>query len=114
LSRAAEAEGPVRHTLEATGLLVIAVLVLAIYLAALLAPHSVGRPLIAQDPLLVGCSADGQRKTALSLIWPKLSGGEIVNATRFALYREFEIGAAKPTPAERARRRIISSMSLSP
>jgi len=28
-----EAEGPVRHTLEATGLLVIAVLVLAIYLA---------------------------------------------------------------------------------
>jgi tRNA dimethylallyltransferase len=56
------------------------------------------------DPLLVvvlGPTASG--KTALSLALAERFGGEIVNCDSVAMYREFEIGTAKPTPAERAR-----------
>ena len=56
------------------------------------------------EPLLVallGPTASG--KTALSLAIAEACGGEIVNCDSVALYREFEIGTAKPTPAERAR-----------
>ena len=56
-----------------------------------------------QDPLLVvvlGPTASG--KTSLSLALAKKFDGEIVNCDSVALYKEFDIGTAKPTPAERA------------
>jgi tRNA dimethylallyltransferase len=65
----------------------------------------VERPLtVPRDPLLVvvlGPTASG--KTALSLALAERFSGEIVNCDSVALYREFEIGTAKPTPAERAQ-----------
>ena len=54
-------------------------------------------------PLLVailGPTASG--KTALSLALARTLQGEIVNCDSIAMYREFEIGTAKPTAAERA------------
>lgn len=45
----------------------------------------------------------GSGKTALSLVLGERFEGEIVNCDSVAMYREFEIGTAKPTPAERAR-----------
>jgi tRNA dimethylallyltransferase len=76
-------------------------------------PHS--RPLLAShflecalivplDPLLVvvlGPTASG--KTALSLALAERFHGEVVNCDSVAMYREFEIGTAKPNAAERAR-----------
>src|SRR5579863_9592300 len=59
---------------------------------------------VAPEPLLVvvlGPTASG--KTALSLALAKRFHGEIVNCDSVAMYREFEIGTAKPNPAERAR-----------
>jgi tRNA dimethylallyltransferase len=56
------------------------------------------------EPLLVvilGPTASG--KTALSLALAQKSAGEIVNCDSVAMYREFDIGTAKPTAAERAR-----------
>ena len=55
------------------------------------------------DPLLVvvlGPTASG--KTALSLAIAGRLAAEIVNCDSVAMYREFEIGTAKPTVAERA------------
>jgi tRNA dimethylallyltransferase len=57
-----------------------------------------------REPLLiaiVGPTASG--KTALSLALAERFGGEIVNCDSVALYRDFEIGTAKPSLAERAR-----------
>jgi len=56
------------------------------------------------DPLLVvilGPTASG--KTALSLSLAGKFHGEIVNCDSVAMYREFDIGTAKPSLAERAR-----------
>ena len=56
------------------------------------------------DPLLlviVGPTASG--KTALSLALAEKLQGEIVNCDSVAMVREFEIGTAKPSAAERAR-----------
>ncbi len=56
------------------------------------------------EPLLVvvlGPTASG--KTALSLALAEKFDAEIVNCDSVAMYREFEIGTAKPTAAERAR-----------
>ena len=56
------------------------------------------------EPLLVvvlGPTASG--KTALSLALAERFNGEIVNCDSVAMYREFDIGTAKPTPSERAR-----------
>jgi len=55
------------------------------------------------EPLLVvvlGPTASG--KTALSLDLAEKFSGEVVNCDSVAMYREFEIGTAKPTMAERA------------
>ena len=55
-------------------------------------------------PLLVvilGPTASG--KTALSLALAEKFDGEIVNCDSVAMYREFDIGTAKPSTAERAR-----------
>jgi tRNA dimethylallyltransferase len=64
------------------------------------APHE----MISADPLLVvilGPTASG--KTALSLALAERFGGEIVNCDSIAMYREFEIGTAKPNVEERSR-----------
>jgi tRNA dimethylallyltransferase len=58
------------------------------------------------EPLLVvvlGPTASG--KTTLSVALAERSGihGEIVNCDSVAMYREFDIGTAKPTASERAR-----------
>ena len=56
------------------------------------------------EPLLVvilGPTASG--KTALSLALAERFDGEIVNCDSVAMYREFDIGTAKPTLSERAR-----------
>jgi tRNA dimethylallyltransferase len=56
------------------------------------------------EPLLVvilGPTASG--KTALSLALAEQLNGEIVSCDSVAVYREFEIGTAKPTREERAR-----------
>jgi tRNA dimethylallyltransferase len=45
----------------------------------------------------------GSGKTALSLVLAERCGGEIVNCDSVAVYREFNIGTAKPSPEERAR-----------
>jgi tRNA dimethylallyltransferase len=58
----------------------------------------------AEDPLLIallGPTAGG--KTTLSLALAERFNGEIVSCDSVALYREFDIGTAKPTPAERDR-----------
>src|SRR6185437_1846346 len=54
------------------------------------------------DPLLLvilGPTASG--KTALSVELAQRLGGEIVSCDSIAVYREFEIGTAKPTREER-------------
>ena len=59
---------------------------------------------VVRDPLLIvvlGPTASG--KTALSLVLALHLHGEIVNCDSVALYREFEIGTAKPTLDERSR-----------
>jgi tRNA dimethylallyltransferase len=50
--------------------------------------------------VILGPTASG--KTALSLALAKKFNGEIVNCDSVAMYREFDIGTAKPTEAERA------------
>jgi len=53
------------------------------------------------DPLLVvvlGPTASG--KTALSVVLAKRFRGEVVNCDSVAMYREFEIGTAKPNASE--------------
>jgi len=55
------------------------------------------------EPLVVvvlGPTASG--KTALALAIARRFGGEIVNCDSVAMYREFDIGTAKPSAAERA------------
>jgi tRNA dimethylallyltransferase len=59
---------------------------------------------VVADPLLVvllGPTASG--KTALSLVLAEKFRGEIVNCDSVAIYRELDIGTAKPTPEERSR-----------
>jgi tRNA dimethylallyltransferase len=62
----------------------------------------------ARDPLAVAVAVaivgpTGSGKTALALALAERFAGEIVSCDSVALYREFEIGTAKPSPAERAR-----------
>jgi len=51
--------------------------------------------------VILGPTASG--KTALSLALAAPFHGEIVNCDSVAIYREFSIGTAKPTPEERGR-----------
>jgi tRNA dimethylallyltransferase len=58
---------------------------------------------VASQPLLVVVlGPTGSGKTALSLHLARQVQGEIVNCDSVAMYREFEVGTAKPTPAERS------------
>jgi tRNA dimethylallyltransferase len=68
-----------------------------------MAASSTGTPANA-DPLLIALvGPTGSGKTALSLVIAERFGGEIVNCDSVAVYREFEIGTAKPSTEERAR-----------
>jgi len=58
----------------------------------------VARPKIA---VLVGPTAVGKTAVALELAEPL--GAEIINADSLQLFRELDIGTAKPSPSERAR-----------
>ena len=61
-------------------------------------------PSVPPEPLLVVVlGPTGSGKTALSLSLAECFAGEIVNFDSVAMYREVEIGTAKPTAAERAR-----------
>ena len=56
------------------------------------------------DPLLVVLlGPTGSGKTALSLSIAAEFSGEIVNCDSVAVYREFDVGTAKPTREERTR-----------
>jgi tRNA dimethylallyltransferase len=56
------------------------------------------------EPLLVAVvGPTGSGKTALSLSLAERFAGEIVNCDSVAIYREFNIGSAKPSAEERAR-----------
>jgi tRNA dimethylallyltransferase len=54
-------------------------------------------------PLVVVLGPTASGKTALSLALAERFQGEIVNCDSVAMYREFDLGTAKPTPVERAR-----------
>lgn len=60
------------------------------------------RALMPEDPLVIILGPTASGKTALSLFLAQRFHGEIVNCDSVAVYREFEIGTAKPSPAERA------------
>jgi tRNA dimethylallyltransferase len=70
-----------------------------------LAQYRLERPVtVASDPLLVVIlGPTGSGKTALSLTIAERFSGEIVNCDSVAMYREFEVGTAKPPAHERAR-----------
>lgn len=53
--------------------------------------------------LLVILGPTGSGKTALSIAVAEKFNGEVVNCDSVAMYRELDIGTAKPTPVERAR-----------
>lgn len=57
---------------------------------------------MAEPLLVVVLGPTGSGKTALSLFLAERFHGEIVNCDSVAMYREFEIGTAKPSAAERA------------
>src|SRR5262245_47932701 len=54
-------------------------------------------------PLLVIVGPTGSGKTALSLALAERFDSEIVSCDSVAVYRDFEIGTAKPSLADRAR-----------
>jgi len=60
-------------------------------------PHAKEKPRVAA---LVGATAAG--KTAVALALAQSCGAEIVNADSLQVYRELDIGTAKPTQKERA------------
>jgi tRNA dimethylallyltransferase len=53
--------------------------------------------------LVVVLGPTGSGKTALSVALAEQFGGEVVNCDSVALYRDFEIGTAKPSASDRAR-----------
>jgi tRNA dimethylallyltransferase len=70
---------------------------------ALTLPKARSSQEVEREPLVVvvlGPTASG--KTALALAIARRFAGEIINCDSVAMYREFEIGTAKPSAAERA------------
>lgn len=57
---------------------------------------------MAETPMVVIVGPTASGKTALSLSVARRFQGEIVNCDSVAVYREFELGTAKPSAAERA------------
>jgi tRNA dimethylallyltransferase len=65
--------------------------------------HRLGRSLMAESPLVVILGPTASGKTSLSLYLAQQFNGEIVNCDSVAVYREFEIGTAKPKKIERQK-----------
>jgi tRNA dimethylallyltransferase len=59
--------------------------------------------ILSDSPLLVILGPTASGKTALALALAERFHGEIVNCDSVSVYREFDIGTAKPTALERAR-----------
>src|ERR1700692_2951822 len=55
------------------------------------------------SPLLVIAGPTGSGKTALAMAMALEFGGEIISCDSVAVYREFEIGTAKPSRQDRER-----------
>lgn len=70
-----------------------------------MACHPLEGPLTAHPaPLLaIVLGPTGSGKTALSLVLAEHFGGEIVSCDSVAVYREFEVGTAKPSAQDRTR-----------
>src|SRR5208282_3068839 len=60
-------------------------------------------PPATQAPLLVVAGPTASGKSSLAIALALEFGGEIISCDTVAVYREFEIGTAKPSPEERAR-----------
>jgi tRNA dimethylallyltransferase len=58
---------------------------------------------LAMQPVLAIVGATATGKSALAMALAERLGGEIVNADALQVYRGFDIGTAKPSPADRAR-----------
>lgn len=54
-------------------------------------------------PLVVIAGPTASGKTAAAIAVAERAGGEVISCDSVAVYREFDIGAAKPTAEERAR-----------
>ncbi len=62
--------------------------------------------MIARFPIIVGPTAGGKSALALGVVEAARAAGvdaEVISADAFAVYREMDIGTAKPSPEERAR-----------
>lgn len=67
-------------------------------------PFAAPGPVTPEPPaMLVVAGPTASGKSALALALAERSGGEIVSCDSVAVYRGFDIGTAKPSPAERAR-----------
>lgn len=75
----------------------------SITLRALLANHLEKAAANGQVPLIVVMGPTASGKTALGIALAKLLNGEIVSADSRQIYRQMDIGTAKPTPTEMAQ-----------
>jgi tRNA dimethylallyltransferase len=64
-------------------------------------PRGVARP--ADDELLVVVGPTASGKTELAIELAEAFGGEVIGADSVQVYRDFDVGSGKPTPAERSR-----------
>src|SRR5690349_116709 len=60
-------------------------------------------PLVGEARVVAIVGPTGVGKTALAIQLAQTFNGEIVNADSRQVYRQLDIGTAKPTPAERAQ-----------
>ena len=63
---------------------------------------SIEQPARSTSPLIVIAGPTGSGKSELALRLAQRLGGEIVNYDSVQIYRGFDIGSAKPSPAQRA------------
>jgi tRNA dimethylallyltransferase len=60
------------------------------------------KPSVTIPPVIIICGPTGIGKTALAIAMARRFGGEIVGADSMQIYRQMDIGTAKPTPREQA------------
>lgn len=54
-------------------------------------------------PIVVLCGPTASGKSEVAIRWAEAIGAEVVSADSVQVYRGFDVGTAKPSPAERAR-----------
>jgi tRNA dimethylallyltransferase len=59
-------------------------------------------PIIPKPAVLVICGPTGIGKTKAAIATAKRYNGEIIGADSMQIYRQLDIGTAKPTPAEQS------------